>query len=95
MPGPDKTCSCGAELDFASIPPLMRGDDGKPHPLPFARDDAGARDGTYEVFRDNGGTLRYVPLAQGEVPRRGRRGINHFATCSDRDQYRKKEKHDE
>lgn len=87
---PRECSTCHAEIDWATIPPLMQTDG--PHPIPFDHDSAGDPAGTFELWRDNGGTLRYKPLKQGEVPTRGKRGVSHFVTCPDRAEHRTKGK---
>jgi hypothetical protein len=47
-------------------------------------------DGKLAIWRDEGGTLRYRYLRQGDalLPNE-KRGTSHFATCPDGDRYRR------
>lgn len=48
--------------------------------------------GNLAVWRDGQGVLRYRYLRKGDELRPGEhRGISHFATCKDREQWRKRE----
>jgi hypothetical protein len=62
-------------------------------PNPVNHDSAGDPKGNLEVWRSGDGLLRYRYLKKGEEPAPGRRrGISHFATCPNRDQWRSRSK---
>ena len=82
--------SCHAVVDRATSPPLAEGGPDKRTTMPINRDSVDDPEGNVEVWRDNGGTLRYRGLKKDEDPRPGRhRGISHFATCPDAASWRK------
>lgn len=78
--------SCRQEIDWAtSVPP--EGEVEKTNPI--NRDSADDPKGNLAIWRDESGILRYRYLRKGDQLRRGEhRGISHFATCPNRDNWR-------
>jgi hypothetical protein len=76
--------SCRIEIDWAQLP------DGKP--VPVDRSNAGDPGGNLAVRRTAAGTLQARVLKAGEQLQAGEvRGISHFASCPQAQQWRQRE----
>jgi hypothetical protein len=83
-PPPAHCRSCLGEIYWAF--PEFGQQGGK---MPINAGSAGT--GSAEVWRDDGGVLRYRMLRDGEHPGPGRfRGMPHWATCENADDHRRR-----
>lgn len=82
--------SCRAEIDWAYKPEPE--DDGTVKSNPINRDSADDPAGNLIIWRDGHGVLRFRYRRKGDNPDRAKgehTGISHFATCPERDKWRK------
>lgn len=92
---------CRQAIDWAEKFPLELDNAGRPKTIPVNHDSADDPTGNIEVWRQEiktagGATVQVLYaryLRKGQEPEPGHhRGISHFATCPDRDRYRRNPK---
>ncbi len=87
---PDECRSCHVAIDWAYAP--EPDGNGKVKSNPIDHDSADSPEGNLIVWYSDDGVLRYRYKRKADVLRKGEHtGISHFATCKDRDKWRKRE----